>query len=239
MLQEIKTINLSLPFRLGSVNCYLIKTAAGYILVDTGCSNKRRDLEQKLAGAGCLPGNLKAIIITHGDFDHTGNASYLRRKYNSGIAMHREDAGMAEQGDMFYNRKSGHILLRLLIKITSSFIFGFGKAERFEPDFYVDDEFDLTEYGLDARVIRIPGHSRGSIGIITRGGDLFCGDLLTNGDAGDQPNLNAIIDDKAAANASIERLKNLEIGTVYPGHGHPFPVEAFTGNQRESGVIPL
>jgi hydroxyacylglutathione hydrolase len=42
---------------------------------------------------------------------------------------------------------------------------------------------------------------RGSVGILTAGGDLFCGDLLENYD---RPALNSIMDDLAAANASVE-----------------------------------
>jgi hydroxyacylglutathione hydrolase len=53
-------------------------------------------------------------------------------------------------------------------------------------------------------------------------GDLFCGDLLIHMD---KPVLNEILDDSAAANASVERLKILDIDTVYPGHGKPFPME--------------
>jgi flavorubredoxin len=45
MPAEINLINLSLPFKLGSVNCYLI-THDDYILIDTGGSNKRADLEK-------------------------------------------------------------------------------------------------------------------------------------------------------------------------------------------------
>ena len=39
--------------------------------------------------------------------------------------------------------------------------------------------------------------------------------------------LSSIMDDLSAANASVERLKNLKISTVYPGHGKPFPMEQF------------
>ena len=223
MLSEVKTITLSLPFRLGSVNCYLLGTDdGGYILIDTGGSNRRTQLEEELERNGCNPGNLILIIITHGDFDHTGNTAYLSKKFSSKIAMHHDDSGMAEQGDMFFNRKRGNILLRIIIKLITSIFFGFGKSERFEPDFYVDDGYDLSEYGLDAKVIHIPGHSKGSIGIITDNGDLFCGDLLTNGAKTDQPNLNSIMDDKVVANESVEKLKGLNINTVYPGHGKPF-----------------
>ena len=108
-------------------------------------------------------------------------------------------------------------------------LFGFGKSERFKPDLYIEDGDDLSEYGFDAKVLHIPGHSKGSIGILTSGSDLFCGDLLENTD---KPALNSIIDDMTAANASVEKLKKLRINTVYPGHGKPFPVELFIKKNR-------
>ena len=224
MPQEVKPIRLPLPYKLGSVNCYLVETDAGYILIDTGASNKRTELERELESAGCKPGDLNLVVLTHGDFDHSGNAAYLREKFGARIAMHGEDSGMVERGDMFGNRQKGNnILTRRLVPI----FFGFGKSERFTPDFGLDDGDDLSDYGLDARVLHIPGHSKGSIGILTAGGDLFCGDLFENTDG---PALNSMMDDLAAANASVERLKRLEIDTVYPGHGQPFPMEAFLKN---------
>jgi len=39
-----------------------------------------------------------------------------------------------------------------------------------------------------------------------------------------KPDIWSIIDDRAAAEASIERLRPMGIGTVYPGHGKPFPM---------------
>jgi len=220
MPKEIKTISLSLPYRMGSVNCYLVKTKTGHILIDTGGSNKRNDLEKELESAGCQPGNLKLIFITHGDFDHTGNAAYLREKYGAKIAMHYDDSGMAEHGNMFWNRKKSNFLIRIIAPILS----GFGKSERFRPDLYLGDGDELSEHGFEAKVLYIPGHSKGSIGILTDDGDLFCGDLLENTD---KPALGSIMDDPAIANASIEKLKSFEINTVYPGHGMPFPIEVF------------
>ncbi len=219
-MQEIRTISLSLPYRLGAVNCYLVETGAGYILIDTGGSNGRAELEKELASAGCKPGNLELIVLTHGDFDHTGNAAYLGQAFGVEIAMHQDDSGMVERGDMFWNRSKGGIPLRMMAPL----LFGFGKSKRFKPDLCIDEGFDLAEYGLDARVLHIPGHSQGSIGVLTAGGDLFCGDLLDNVD---KPALNSIMDDLAAANASVEKLKSLAITTVYPGHGQPFPMEKF------------
>ncbi len=219
MPQDIKTITLTLPFRIGSVNCYLVRTDAGYILIDTGGSNKREELDRELERAGCKPGSLKLIALTHGDFDHSGNAAYFRQKYGAQIAMHREDLGMVERGDMFGNRQKGNnIVMKKLVAILS----GFGKAERFAPDLYLDEGTELSPYGFAARVISIPGHSRGSIGILTASGDLFCGDLLENNH---RPGLSSIMDDLSTAQTSLENLRSFDIQTVYPGHGNPFPFD--------------
>ena len=83
----------------------------------------------------------------------------------------------------------------------------------------MEDGDDLLSYGIDARVVHIPGHSAGSIGVLSSNGDLFCGDLFTNTK---EPSLGAIIDDKAAAQASVDKLKEMDINQVYPGHGNPF-----------------
>ncbi len=78
-MTHIQTIPVMMPFKLGSVNCYLVNAGLNYVLIDTGSSNQRAYLERELRSAGCKPGNLKLIVITHGDFDHTGNAAHLRR----------------------------------------------------------------------------------------------------------------------------------------------------------------
>jgi len=200
---------------MGSVNCYIVATDGGFFLIDTGASNKRRALEKELDKAGCRAGDLKLIILTHGDFDHTGNAAYLRRKFGARIAMHRDDAGMLERGDIFWNRKGGNWLYRAV----ASFLFRFGKSEKCSPDLYLEEGDDLSQYGLDAKVLHIPGHSKGSIAILTADGALFSGDLLLHKNG---PVLNSIIDDRAAAQASFERLRRLKVNTVYPGHGEPF-----------------
>ena len=220
MPQEIKTINLLLPYRLSSVNCYLIKTNIGYILIDTGCTGRRTDLEKELESAGCKPGSLQVIVLTHGDFDHSGNAAYPRKRFGTRIGMHHDDSGMVERGNMFWNRSKSNILIRTITPI----LFKFGKSERFKPDSYVEDGEDLSENGFDARVLHIPGHSKGSIGVLTSSGDLFCGDLLENIH---KPKLNSIMDDLTAANTSVDKLNKLSIRTVYPGHGKPFPMDVF------------
>jgi len=225
-MEEVRVITLPLPFRLGAVNCYLVGSDAGFVLIDTGASNQRDRIERELASAGCKPGNLRLILLTHGDFDHTGNAAYLRRKFGCPVAMHPADAGMAEHADMFWNRSSGSAILRFLAPI----LFRFPRANRFRPDLNAGEGFELAPYGLDARILSIPGHSTGSIGILTAGGALFCGDLLDNTR---RPAINTIMDDPAACRASLDKLQGLAINTVYPGHGQPFLMTAFLAGCQE------
>jgi hydroxyacylglutathione hydrolase len=217
---EIKSISQ------GGVNCYLLEAGDGaFILIDTGFAKNRAGVERELNNAGCHPGNLKLILLTHGDFDHSGNAAHFRKKYGAKVAMHSEDAGMVERGDMAWSRKTSS-LARLLFSIP---FFKLGKANRFTPDFTVAEGYDLSAYGFLARVIELPGHTRGSIGILAAAGGpaddsgtvLFCGDLLMNGKSG--PHLG--FGDPADFTATIEKLKGLDIHILYPGHGEPFTME--------------
>jgi hydroxyacylglutathione hydrolase len=222
---EIKTISF------GGVNCYLITAAMGFVLIDTGYSKNRAEIEEELEKAGCTNETLQLILLTHGDFDHSGNAAYLRGKYGVKIAMHSADEGMVEKGDLFYNRNA-NFLMRVMGKMLLFFLRGgLKKTDRFTPDLLVEDGYDLSEFELDAKVIYLPGHSKGSIGILTSGGDLFCGDLLENTK---KPAKNSLIADKEAFGASVEKLKPLKISTVYPGHGASFPMEQFIRKQSLS-----
>lgn len=218
-MSEIQRITLALPLRMGAVNCYLLKVAGGFALIDSGSSSRRRQLAQTLADAGVMPGTLKAILLTHGDFDHTGNAAYLRQQYGAQIGMGEADTAMASQGDMFANRKQPHFLIRKLVPL----LFGFGSKKRFQPDFLLSDGQDLAEMGLPLTVTALPGHSQGSVGFLTAEGELFSGDLLENVKG---VGLSTIMDDLEAADASLEVVRGLGAAMIFPGHGEPFPASA-------------
>ena len=208
-----------------AVNCYLVKTSTGCILIDTGLPKRRGDLVRELKAADCGIGDLKLIVITHGHLDHNGSTAYLRERYGAKIAMHLGDSAMAESGDMFVGLKGLNVaVIRVLLPLV-----GMSRYDGFTPDIILEDGLDLSEHGLDAKVVHVPGHSKGSIGVLTTEGDLFCGDLLVN-----NKNLarNTLIDDQAEYDASVERLKTLGIGTVYPGHGRPFKMEQFWENSQ-------
>jgi glyoxylase-like metal-dependent hydrolase (beta-lactamase superfamily II) len=229
MRQDIRIINL------GGVNCYLVNTGQGYLLIDTGFLSKRAKLEQALELAGCRPGNLQLILLTHGDTDHADNAAYLREKYGAQIALHALEAPLVERGDMSSTRKAKPDKIGFIFKVMiplAPVLFKTNAFEYFKPDFTIDEDFDLSEYGFAAKVLHLPGHSKGSIGIVTSedftaqpagaGPVVFCGDLLYNFIG--RPSCQ-LIDDLAYFKASLEKLSRLEVKTVYPGHGKPFPLE--------------
>lgn len=223
MPQEIKVINLS------GVNCYLVKASESYIMIDTGVSSKLTYLEKELESAGVMPGNLKLIILTHGDSDHADNCVYLREKYGAKIAMHYDDSGMVEQGNMSWNRKAKPDKISIAFRFITLIFSRLGKSIKFstfKPDIYFKEEQELFKYGFDAKVLHLPGHSKGSVGILATGGDLFCGDLIYN-IAGFN-----YIDNLEDFHASIKKLKSLKINTVYPGHGKPFFWEKFIKNRN-------
>ncbi len=236
MTSVVKIINL------GGVNCYLTKTDVGYILIDTGFLSKRARLEQELDAAGCRPGDLHLILLTHSDTDHADNAAFLREKYSAKIALHPREAPFVEHGDASSTRKAKPdkigFIFRVMIPLAP-ILFKTNAFEYFKPDFTVDEGFDLSEYGFNAKVLHLPGHSKGSIGILTSvdfalqpagvGPAVFCGDLLYNFIG--RPSCQ-LIDDVADFNASLDKLKKMGVKTVYPGHGKPFALEQFLKQSR-------
>jgi hydroxyacylglutathione hydrolase len=197
------------------VRCYLVKTGDSFFMVDTGLPFFRCALKNALEKAGCKKGNLRLIVITHGDFDHTGNMKYLKQKYSPIIIAHKNETTAVEKGDMQSNRKTKlSILFRTFFGMIKILLY-----DGIKPDIYIDEELNLEKYGIDANIIFIPGHTTGSIGVFTKNGDFFCGDLLNNRN---RPEKNNFFDDIAEMDASVTRLKTMNIKTVYPGHGKPF-----------------
>jgi len=229
-IPETENIEFIIKIELNAVNCYLIKVKSGFILIDTGYTKHRNEIDVILESEGCQPGNLNAIILTHGDFDHIGNCAYFQRKFNCKVAMHRDDLGMAQFGDLFWNRD-----LKCYIRFFGKIILflkriRLKKDDRFKPDLYLEDGQDLSDLGFNAKVIHLPGHSKGSIGVLTSNGDLFCGDLLMNTRS---PEKNNMISDTKDYKMSIERINHLNIRTVYPGHGNPFLMSEYINIIKE------
>lgn len=51
------------------------------------------------------------------------------------LAMHRDDSGMVEHGDLFWHRKNPSMIIRLLL----GWLFKLNKSDRCQPDIYLND----------------------------------------------------------------------------------------------------
>jgi glyoxylase-like metal-dependent hydrolase (beta-lactamase superfamily II) len=78
--------------------------------------------------------------------------------------LHPDDAGMVEHGDTTWNRNKPIIIIQTIMGL----LIDLKAADRFKPDIYLKAGDQLSEYGLEAEVISIPGHFQGSIGILTK-----------------------------------------------------------------------
>lgn len=199
-----------------SGNAYLIRKDDSFVLVDTAAKSKRGALENKLLAYGCCPGKLKLIVLTHGDFDHSGNALYLKNKYNCPVGIHINDSAITEAGKMFINKKKKNIVF----DIFTRYYLG---IDKFRSDIFFEDEYSLQSFGVDAEILHLPGHSSGSIGVLTSENNLICGDLIENRR---KPGL-YFVDDKDLVQKSLEKLDRLNINEVYPGHGRMFRYSQF------------
>ena len=220
MSDTIRTITLDF------VNAYLMRGRDGFVLIDTGLPNQWEQLEKGLADAGCSDGKLRLVVITHGDWDHTGNALRLREKYKVKVAMHAGDLAQVENG-LFLKRSVRPLTYRIvfMFRMLMRRIAG-NKMDipKFKPDMFLSDGQSMEEYGVPAKVIHLPGHTPGSIGILTGEGDLFAGDTFVNRT---KPVAAQIIENAAQLECSLGTLRALNIKTVYPGHGKPFLMEDY------------
>jgi hydroxyacylglutathione hydrolase len=211
-----------IPILTGIANFYLLRGSGGFALVDCGSVLNRGRLRRALREAGCRPGDLKLVIVTHADFDHTGNADWLQRMFHAPVLVHRAELP-AVSGNMFDSRtRPVGRFVRGAMRVL-----GWLFARRFKPDIVIDGETDLGDYGLEARIVLILGHTQGSIGVLTSKGDLCCGDLLNNSKG--TPVKNWLVDVPEDMDASVAKLDALGVRTVYPGHGQPFTWEDFMG----------
>lgn len=220
---------------LQGVNAYLVAVSRGFVLFDTGghlvtdklFHNRSTQLTELLAFHGCTPGNLKLIILSHGDNDHVANAALLRAQFNAPVILHRDDVPFVQAPtlelmmDSFqYESRIMRFIFRIMKKtirrVTARTLEDF---TLFTPDIQIDESFDVSEYGIDGRILFIPGHTQGSIGLLLSDGSLLSGDALTNGR---HPSIAPNAFDFALLKESIHKLTRLKIETVYPGHGEPF-----------------
>lgn len=210
--------------KVGVTNCYFLKSNSSNILIDTGYKGKAQIILDFLENNGIPPKSIGLIILTHAHYDHIGNASELKKITEAKILLHKDDLPILDLGitDSMSTKPLniwGKILLSKVASIDTSF-------NRLKPDIIIDSDFDLSNYGINGRIIHTPGHSKGSISVILDSGEAFIGDLAMNGlplrvGAG-EPIFGENI--KEIYQSWIKLVEN-KANTLYPGHGAPFNIK--------------
>ena len=157
----------------GNGNCFLIKQNQSAILIDTSRIKYREKIIES-----CQEIDVKLIILTHGHVDHIQNAAFLSKTLNAPIAMHEADSELIR--DNMLEPLSARKLLGKLVLALSLDSFENELIQPFEPDVFLKEGDSLEPYGIDAKVIALPGHTKGSIGIQVGDKDLLVGDALMN-----------------------------------------------------------
>jgi glyoxylase-like metal-dependent hydrolase (beta-lactamase superfamily II) len=144
-----------------------------------------------------------AALLTHGHFDHIGNAAAWQDE-GAKIYIHTADAGMlAGKGNL-------------------SDVFGAACAPC-KADVLVEDGMTVFEAGITFRVIHTPGHSPGSCCYIAEN-CMFCGDTLFAGGGYGRTDLEG--GNSEMLRASIRRLFALPSDYILcPGHGEETTLE--------------
>ena len=162
------------------------------VIVDTGTGENFEYVLNSIKKAGFnIAEDIKCIINTHCHFDHTGG----NHLFNAKIAIHESEASALENGD---------------IRATAAYMFG----RPLEP---MKVEYRLKEGDKinDFEVIHTPGHTAGGI-------CLYDGETLISGDTVFADGGFGRFDiggDLSMLKASIQRLSELDVEYLLPGHG--------------------
>lgn len=205
-------------------NSYLVEAAEGLMLVDAGILGNSDKIIRFIEARGKKPEDLKYIVLTHSDIDHTGSADGLKAKTGAKIAIHQADA------DVLAGRKAPKKIkgfLGVIYKVFAKFM----QLMPVEPDILLKDGDVIG--GLT--VIHTPGHTLGSISLFDRkNGILFSGDALLCDKSGNIiPPRPAFSLDIRQANQSAEKLRALNFKILLPGHGKPW-IGGNAGNGKQN-----
>jgi len=187
-------------------NCYLVwGETRESIIIDPG-----EDAEYIIQSILDLSLTPKAILATHGHFDHLMAVLELKLAFSIPFYIHKKDA---------------FLLSRMRSSAKHFLDFDPGPAPK--ADFYLKEKSILQISNLQIETIGTPGHTPGSVSFYlhSRSADsIFVGDLLFSDASTGRTDF--LYSDKNKLNKSICKiLKFSPETTIYPGHGNQFQLK--------------
>ncbi|WP_225804471.1 MBL fold metallo-hydrolase [Streptomyces sp. NK15101] len=206
-----------------NINAYLL-LGRRPVIVDAGTPGSGRRIYEQVAAHGVDPTDVSLIVITHGHIDHFGSAAELHRLTGAPVAGHVADLGPYRTGRAREPYLPTGLMGRLMARHKNLHV----KVQPFEPDVLVTGETDLEDFGIAARIMPTPGHTAGSISVLTDRGDLVAGDLIANSLFGlvrGRPANPPFHDDPLHNLASLRKMLALNPIALHVGHGTPLEPE--------------
>lgn len=188
-----------------SANCYLLydRKTKEAIIIDPG--DDAEYIQNKIADLGLTP---KAIIATHGHFDHVLASEELRLIYQIPFLVNKKDEFLLKTAS-----KSYEYFLKQKRELSIS-----------KPNGYLKDKEKIKLGSSEIAIMLTPGHTPGSICIFCKKeGLLFSGDtLFADGFVG---RTDFKYSDKTKLDKSIEKIQRIGKESIfYPGHGEYFSI---------------
>lgn len=210
--------------KFGINRCYIIKGKHA-IMVDGGPPKQLNNFLKQLSAFEIKPEEIKLIILTHGDFDHTGSAKDIKEVTGAKVAIHENDRKLLEEG--IFNWPAGVTAWGRFIHFTMMPLVRKIQINKLRPDVLLsNDDFPLDEYGIGGSVIHTPGHTQGSVSVLLSNGDAFVGCMAHNGFPFRKlpgPPIFATDLDKLKESWCVLREKGAKI--IHPAHGKPFIID--------------
>lgn len=195
----------------GNGNCYIVSNGENAILIDT-CREKYKE---KILNA-CRPYRMRLLVLTHGHIDHVQNAAFLAKELQIPVAMCKADFDLLND-NLTQSLKAKSILGKLVLFVSVKSAFE-EKIPSFIPTLFLSEGDTLDSYGISARILAVPGHTKGSIAIDVDEKYLIVGDALMNMF---YPTISMLYHDRTAMLESAERISGLGNRLIYFGHGRP------------------
>ena len=199
-------------------NCYLLWGRRGVILIDPGPPGGAPTIIAGAKEAGVRAEDVRLILVTHGHLDHYGAAAEIREWCGAPVAAYPGEPEFSQ--DRRNALPPAQTLRGSLVRGAYMLLAPMAHFAPLEADLLLGDKAGLLDYGLEAWTVLLPGHSPGSLGVVTPDGDLFAGDLFVNYTVPSQP---IYLSDPEAWQQSYERVLELRPRMIYVGHGEPFP----------------
>ena len=213
----IKQLIQDLHIIRGLVNVYILETADGLAVLDTGFPNSVPKILDGVHALGRRPNDVRHIVLTHAHPDHIGSAAALKRETGATVWAHPIDAPIIEAGTGFRHVEAApglrnRILTRLLLGLVTV-------VEPTKVDQFIEDG-DSPPFLPDLVAMHAPGHCAGQIAFHWRrhGGVLFTADACVNRSG---PKLPVATEDVVLARKSLARLSKLDFEIICFMHGSP------------------